>query len=322
MHRNPEVPREAKSRDMAISREYYKDLSIEELIQDEFFIDSIRMPDKEREDFWKAFLLEYPDRRNVIETAEHFVRSLKFQPVVAPAGTKEKLWEQVIAGSRSKGTVVKMKTKRWQVWVAAAAVLFAVVLAGFLLTGESKEKINTQYAEVKQLVLPDQSVVTLNANSTITFKKEWKKNEVREVWLKGEAFFEVKHLNQEGQPVKEHERFIVHAGETSVEVLGTSFNVSDRQTVTKVMLQTGKVRIDFKDKKTASLLMEPGEVVKYDQQSKRLVKEKTTTEKYTSWKKKEFLLDNTSVEEVVTVIENTFGYKVVIEGKDMLNRQL
>ena len=68
--------------------------------------------------------------------------------------------------------------------------------------------------------------------------------------------------------------------------------------------------------------MEPGEIVKYDQQTRRLVREKTATEKYTSWKRKEFLLDNTSVEEIIAVIENTFGYKVVIEGKDMLNRQL
>ena len=92
--------------------------------------------------------------------------------------------------------------------------------------------------------------------------------------------------------------------------------------MTKVVLQSGKVRIDFKEKNTSSVVMEPGEIVKYDQQTRRLVREKTATEKYTSWKRKEFLLDNTSVEEIIAVIENTFGYKVVIEGKDMLNRQL
>lgn len=308
---------------MAISKEYYKDLPLEELTQDDFFIQSIQLPDEKTATFWREFLLQYPDKKNEIEEAGRFVENLKFFNSAAPTGAKERVWNHIISEAKKEGSVVSINSKRRWMWAAAAvAGIIVVTAAWLLLQSENTIKESTRYTEVKQVTLPDQSVVTLNANSSIEYKKEWKAGQPREVWMKGEAFFDVKHLNKEGQPVKASDRFIVHAGTTNVEVLGTSFNVSDRQAVTKVVLQTGKVRLDFKDKQTASVTMEPGEVVNYDQQSKRLVKGKTTTEKYTSWKKKEFLLDNTSVEEVVAVIENTFGYKVVIEGKEMLNRQL
>lgn len=308
---------------MAISKEYYKDLSSEELIQDDFFIKSIQLPDEKTGSFWKEFALEYPEKKDEVEEARHLLQKLKFFDPKASTGAKERIWMNVLSEAKKGGAVVKMNSRRRWIWAAAsvAAVVLATT-AWLMMQPGSNAKDSTRYAEVKQVILPDQSVVTLNANSSIEYKKEWKEGKPREVWLKGEAFFDVKHLNKEGEPVKGSDRFIVHAGATNVEVLGTSFNVSDRQEVTKVVLQTGKVRLDFKDKQTASVTMEPGEVVNYDGQSKRLVKGKTTTEKYTSWKKKEFLLDNTSVEEVVAVIENTFGYKVVIEGKEMLNRQL
>lgn len=309
---------------MAISKEHFKDLSIEEMAQDDYFIQSLKSPTPESEKFWQEFLLNYPYQKEVLYEARQLASSLNFQSVTIPTGKKEALWSRITAeAAKPQGKVVKITNRPKWMWAAAVvAGIIMITVASLLIRNDSKAHLNTQFSEVKQYILPDQSIVTLNANSSIEFKKEWKKGQPREVWLNGEAFFEVKHLHQPGTTIQDHERFIVHAGETNVEVLGTTFNVSDRKAITEVMLQTGSVRINFKDKNTPSVLMTPGEVVKYDQQSKRLVKEVTINEKYISWKKKEFLLDNTTVEEIVNVIENTFGYKVVIEGQDLLKRQL
>jgi transmembrane sensor len=308
---------------MVQSMEYYMNLSVEELAQEDYFIQNIKSPTAESVVFWQQLLSRFPDQDQKLSEAGLIVRSLKFQSATILADTKGKLWERIVAGSATIDTkVIPMRSNRRWIWAAAASALLIFSTVGYFLIKDSKERIKTQFAEVKQLVLPDQSIVTLNANSSIRYNKKWSANEPREVWLKGEAFFEVKHLNQEGQPIKDHERFIVHVGETEVEVLGTTFNASDRQTVTRIVLQSGKVRVDFKDKQTASVVMEPGEIVNYNQRSKRLVREKTSTEKYISWKEKEILLDSTSFEEIVAIIENTFGYKVVIEGKELLSRQL
>lgn len=307
---------------MAVSKEYYKDLSAEELMQDEFFINSVKTPDESTDTFWKDFLLEYPHKKEDVAVARDFVRNLKFFYHHAAPDAEQRVWNHIVAASKDTGRVVSLAS--WRRWTVAAAVAGIVLTAAmwFFLQNGNFQKESTQYGEVKQVILPDQSIVVLNAHSGIEYKKNWQQGEVREVWLKGEAFFDVKHLHRQGQPIKAADRFVVHAGEATVEVLGTSFNVSDREAVTKVVLQTGRVRVDFRNKETASVVMEPGEMVQFDRQSGSLVKEKTLTEKHTSWKKREFLLDHTSVGELINVIENTYGYKVVIEGVDILNRQL
>ncbi len=309
---------------MTVSKAYYSNLSVEELIQDDYFIQSAKRPDERSESFWNDFLQQYPHKASDFEEARAFVNEMKFFEQQPSQGTRERVWNNIIAaGAEQAAVVIPMTRRRRWLQVAAAVAGFILLAAGWMLFNNNRlTSVRTQFAEVKQVILPDQSVVTLNANSSIEYKKKWKEGKVREVWLKGEAFFDVKHLHKAAEVVKESDRFIVHSRDAEVEVLGTSFNVSDRQAVTKVVLQTGKIKVNFKDKSTGSLVMEPGDVVKYDQQSKRLVKEKAETEKYVSWKEKEFLLNNTSVEEVISVIENTFGYKVVVENADLLNRQL
>ncbi|MFY7839847.1 MAG: FecR family protein [Lacibacter sp.] len=308
---------------MAFSKQYYEHLSLEELVQDDFFIESVKQPNEKTKTFWTEFVLQYPQRKADVDTAESFVKHLKFEQQIAEPGVKEKLWQAITAQASAAPEVVPMfNRKRWM-WAAAtlAGVLF-VSAAWLFLQKSSFTNFTAQYGEVKQLVLPDQSVVTLNANSVLKYKKEWKEGMVREVWLEGEAFFDVKHLHEEGNPVKASDRFLVHVGDMTVEVLGTSFNVSDRKAETKVVLQTGKVRVDFKDKKKESMLMEPGDLVKYNQSTKQVVKEKTDTISTVAWKKKELMLNNTSVQDIINSIENNFGYKVEVADPALLTRKL
>jgi transmembrane sensor len=310
---------------MLVPKEYYKDLSAQELSQDNFFIESITNPDEKSLHFWNEFLSEYPDNTKTIEEAAVFVRLMKFESAAPAEGAKERIWSKVLQGaqgSQSTAPVVNMNKRRNWMW-AAAAIAGIIVISAFLwaITEAGNTIVHAQYGEVKQVVLPDQSVITLNANSSIEYSKDWGGG-VREVWLKGEAFFEVKHLAAGDKPVKESDRFIVHAGNADVEVLGTTFNVSDRQKMVKVMLQTGSVRVQFKDNNAAAIVMEPGDMVQYDQQLKQVLKEKVETQKYVSWKRKEILLDNTSVRDVVNIIENTYGYTVAVSDAELLNRKI
>lgn len=65
-------------------------------------------------------------------------------------------------------------------------------------------------------LLPDGSIVWLNAGSSITYDPDFTGN-TREVTLQGEAFFDI--IKQPQRP------FIVHAGDINIRVLGTAFNV-------------------------------------------------------------------------------------------------
>ncbi len=308
---------------MAFSKEYYKHLSLEEMVQDDFFIESVKYPNEKTTTFWAEFVMQHPHQKETVDTARQFIKGLEFEKDMAGPGVKEKLWHSILDKATMEAKVIPMNNRRRWMWAAAGLVGIMFVSATWLLIQKSSlTETSSKYGEVKQLILPDQSVVTLNANSEIEYKKDWKKGEVREVWLKGEAFFNVKHFHRDGEAVKESDRFLVHVGDMTVEVLGTSFNVSDRRSETKVVLQTGKVRVDFKDKKKQSMLMEPGDLVKYNQETKQVVKEKTDTVRVVAWKKKELMLNNTTVQDIINSIENIFGYKVEVADTALLSRQL
>ncbi|SEO00412.1 FecR family protein [bacterium A37T11] len=87
-----------------------------------------------------------------------------------------------------------------------------------------------------QIILPDGTMVWLNAASTLKYPSKFS-GDRREVELEGEAYFQV--INKQADP------FIVNTKSQSITVLGTSFNVSayadERQTITTLI--TGKVRV-------------------------------------------------------------------------------
>ncbi len=131
---------------------------------------------------------------------------------------------------------------RWA-WVAVAASVVLVAFTVLWLTQNSQPTLYaTGKAELNKVPLPDGSIATLSADSELAFYADnWASN--RRVSLKGEAFFEVKPGHT----------FTVAAGPVTVEVLGTSFNVTNRPNHTEVLCATGKVQV-FNNKKAAVTL--------------------------------------------------------------------
>ena len=109
--------------------------------------------------------------------------------------------------------------------------------------------------ERKQVILPDGSIVWLNANSVLIYPEKFGKT--RTLFLSGEGHFTV---------TKDKERpFIVKTKEMDVQVLGTSFNVMAYETdeSSSVVLVTGAVQVDTKDDEDFRL--EPNRMFSYYQ---------------------------------------------------------
>lgn len=117
--------------------------------------------------------------------------------------------------------------------VAAALTILAVALGAYFVAKPTLVSVTTAYGETKSITLPDQSIVTLNAGTTIQYDPSSWEDE-RSIQLTGEAYFEVTKLNVP---------FRVHSGNTRVQVLGTTFNVRTRLHTTDVTCLTGKVRV-------------------------------------------------------------------------------
>lgn len=205
--------------------------------------------------------------------------------------------------------------QRWSLTAAAAVLLLIAGICSWLWLGkEQAVVIQTAYAEQETIELPDRSIVQLNANSTLSFYKNWTGKKVRQVWLEGEAYFTV----QKDQRHKQ--KFQVITKDLTVEVLGTVFNVNARQAATKVYLEEGKVKLDLEEKENG-ITMEPGEIVTYSRSSKIPEKKQVENEAPSSWKDGADLMTDATLEEVILRIEEIYGVTVQVRNPDHLNRE-
>lgn len=188
---------------------------------------------------------------------------------------------------------------------AAAAFLILSSLTYFFLSHTGSVVSHaTAFSETKRLTLPDNSVVILNANSELTFNKDWTEQQDREVWLEGEAFFNVQKM-----PASGNAKFIVHTAQLDVEVLGTRFNVNNRRDETQVVLNAGKVKLSLEES-ADEIYMVPGELVEYSEETKVYKKQKINPEVYTSWRKDLLMLDNRTLKDIAIILEDTYGYQI------------
>jgi transmembrane sensor len=212
--------------------------------------------------------------------------------------------------------------RRW-VWIASiAAMLVIVASVWFVLKTDNKGMIATEYGEQKRIALPDETQITLNANSNIKYLKRWKDGQPREVWLSGEALFKVKHLNTDSNLIKEEERFIVHTNLANVEVLGTVFNVRERRGKTEIVLEQGRIKVSFTKSKAPAIIMQPGQIVTVTKENRKVVTNTIQPEDYTAWTKNKLILNSASFEEIVEYMEDNFGKRIVLSDPELANRKV
>ena len=241
------------------------------------------------------------------------------QPELARTHRSEELFQRIQHTTQQMDAIPPRQ--RWRGWapLKAAAVITGVAVLSFaawkMYQQNSLVKYQTAYGEVRTFTLPDQSVVTLNGNSSLQYRRYWNRAKAREIWIKGEAFFDVKPAAQK--------RFLVHtAHQINVEVLGTTFNVLDREGRTQVVLNTGKVRLSGSSKALpAPIEMRPGELVEVNTNARSLVKKHINAAAYASWKNHKLQFSNADLAQVAQVLQETYGITVIIKDSTLLHQQ-
>lgn len=200
--------------------------------------------------------------------------------------------------------------------VAAAVALLALSLGVYLLSGKQETfipdgltKHATSIQEKQELLLADGSRVWLNQQSKIYCPEQFMGSS-REVYLEGEAFFEVSH-----QPEKP---FIVHTEQSRIEVLGTSFNLQSGST-TQLQLTTGRLAFSSARVPQKALILEAGEAI--IQEGEKLSKTAIPAN-YLAWKTGEFLFTDTPLEEVFRLLEQYYPVKLKTANPALLQCRL
>ncbi len=238
------------------------------------------------------------DEKHQMEKIISFTEKLE-----APIKTSENdAWESLMAhieeSSSDNTRVIHPKTTRrnFFIWMTSAAVLFLVAYFSFF----QETKLTTYQSpsgETLSFKLPDNSTVTLNASSTVSFKeKNWESN--RTIVLRGEAFFEV----------TSGKTFTVLGKNGEVKVLGTSFNVYDRSNEFTVSVFTGRVAVTSGDN---DVNLSVGEEVNL-RMGKLEVSEFNPAQTAT-WRKGSFYFDAEPLSKVIKELERQFDIEITMK---------
>lgn len=177
----------------------------------------------------------------------------------------------------------------------AASVLFSLL---YFLKPQNiayDQQYLTEAGDRIEVILPDGSVVQLNASSELKFSSEnWEKE--RGVSLVGEAFFEVQ---------KSTVPFIVRSGSMNVTVLGTSFNIKNRNSQNQVSCLSGKVSVDSDG--NGEVILTKGLATMVVNGSLPKQPYETDIEQIDSWVDGKFYFQETPLSEVFQEVERQFG---------------
>jgi transmembrane sensor len=203
----------------------------------------------------------------------------------------------------------------FQLYWKAAAVALLVISAGILLYvkrdsfKQEEVALTERYVpkgKLLQLLLSDGTQVWLNADTKFRYPEKFGTGD-REVYLEGEAFFDV-HKDA-ARP------FRIHSGKLTTTVLGTSFNVKaygadDRNEVAVI---TGKVSVSHTtaDQHSAEVLLQPGQKAVLTKGTGLLSKEIfNDRDRYTAWKEGKLIFEDAPVGEVISSLERYYNINI------------
>lgn len=283
-----------------------------------------------KSDFWEQWLLDHPEKSGEVEEARQLVQSLRFRKAELTGAQYNRLYQQIMqqVEAHEKRHVTQRRASlplytRKLYWLAASVMLLLTVGAAVYgwgwIAGGNRRVYTTNYGEKRTIVLPDQSRVVLNANSSLRVQGNWQQQSEREVCLKGEAFFTVRPQQLAGQAVK----FTVHTDDVSIEVLGTEFTVSKRKANTRVVLNEGKIQLALSgEPATKSIVMQPGDWVEYQSNQRKLIRKTVNADTYSSWTANKWILEKTSLQQVADRIEETFGIEVTVSDTQLARESM
>lgn len=224
--------------------------------------------------------------------------------------------------SSMEPAVVPLKSRRW--WRSAglrAACMMGVIIAcggAYLyykdLTASPHERpiaweqVNTKLGERSRLKLGDGTIIYMNGGSSLKYPKVFASNKREVELVSGEIFLEV--APNEAMP------FMVKTDSLSVQVLGTSFTVSNKPDGDKVTVAVKTGRVAFgPESKLKLLLLTSGREGVFHKKDGDLKELTCNTDAIAGWTKNEFIFEDASLAEVLNTIEKSYGYGYKIENK-------
>ena len=312
-----------------------KDYTVENFITDDAFVSWVLQPNAKTETQWREFLLQYPHQASNVAQARAFVQAMQFNSATSlddatlikmKSNIDLGILEQELDDTRAKEENIPTSTSFFRTILFKVAASFVIVaLASVAWYLSSKDTVTAQFAglqlpvnsEIITAAKGKRSVVTLedgtriwlNADSHIAYRTNFLKESTREVYLDGEAFFDV--TEDKKKP------FIVHTSALAIKVLGTAFNVKSfsADATIETTLVRGKVQIDTRTNDNDIILL-PNQQAVYVKDSKQVILEnQVVAQDYASWKSGKLYFKDETFRAITQELERWYDVKIHVENE-------
>jgi ferric-dicitrate binding protein FerR (iron transport regulator) len=304
----------------------YDQYSTEDFIADESFQQWVNTPDASSDKFWKDFLHRYPHRQEAINDAREFLLVLKPSPQLAfddIENIKQRFNDRIDHDEmhRRRSLVIQQRIR----YSIAASIVIAIGFITYLTTNQqpglsifnaSVQRQEASRGEHRYLELVDGTKVWLNSASRLTYSNNFASEEKREVFLEGEAFFDV--AENKDRP------FIVNTADIAIKVLGTAFNVKSYpgDAMVETTLVRGKITLESKQEGKAGgpVVMIPNEQAVFIKDSKKIVLENNVpSDNFTDWKNGWIVFDDKPFSYIKETLERWYNVTIVVEDENSLS---
>ncbi|GAB4037072.1 FecR family protein [Spirosoma jeollabukense] len=245
---------------------------------------------------------------------------------------QKRIWTSIHRDTLSQQSVIIRYG--WLRISAVAASILLVIISGLFIwkqqaakrselavasrREELKGTINVKNTSQKPQKIPlkDGSYIVLKAQSTLSYPEHFGEK-TRQVYLQGEAFFDVKK-----DPARP---FIVHTGNLVTQVLGTSFTVKSYEAAKtiEVLVSRGRVSVYEASEKASQgrngVILIPNQKITFDKASQKLIPSLVETPSLVQPPeiRTSFVFDRAPLDQVLTTLRKAYGIEFVVESPSL-----
>ncbi|MEM7659111.1 MAG: FecR domain-containing protein [Bacteroidota bacterium] len=295
--------------------------TVEDLVADPSFVRWVQGSDPQVQVFWENWKKQHPEKSAKIQEARQLVvalysfsaSNLTEASFLEIADSKNYIQQRIRNPSdqSAKSRPARQLIPRTYLRAAVITLLIGSGLIFWWINSVPDQIIyQTGYGETKSITLPDQSVVTLNTNSSIRTAEVWKNDRPREIWLTGEAYFEVQQ--------NPNLPFIVSVADLETRVLGTSFYISGYpSTPISITLESGTIQVSNPHGDLS--ILQPREQLLADSDLQLWKVEKVDLDQMGVWKEGMFAFNRITLKELIPSLERWYGVQIQLESGEAGN---
>lgn len=220
-----------------------------------------------------------------------------------------------ISANANPSDVFRRRANHYRIWLAAATVALLIAMSGWLQTALESDPAFVVTANnsgiVQEVSLPDGTTIQLNNRSKLIYPEQFT-GDLREVFLEGEAYFDVAHNKKKP--------FVVSTGELKIRVLGTKFTVNAISMNSQITTTLLEGSVDVSDN-NAHKLMKPNQQLTYDVNTRKMsLVDLANAEKEVRWTKNVWVLSDTPLLTICQRLEQQFGVKFIVVNDELIEK--